>query len=371
MARESACTAWHLNTVRWIAGVLLAASPAFADPTGRVNAFRAAAGLPEVTLDAKLSAGCAKHAEYLLKNAGSDAIAGLAAHQEQMGLPGASREGADCGKNADIFQGVADLDVAVDGFMAGIYHRRPVLDPGLSTIGIGTARLSDGTYILVLRLSAANNASGWPIAYPADHQTAVPLEYGNEIPNPVPGGGPAGYPITLQFPPFDKVTGVRARLRDARGRDVPIHLSDPEQPATSFPQSGVVSLIPQQRLAAGAKYTASVTATWQGKVKTWTWSFTTLELRAIDAADRDAVAAALGVPSRVRGVVSHQGHIPGHVFLQLGTGEPMVSVIIPDGVWTEAKLVGKTVEVETSPQLVEHKFLNLPIATAAQLHVVK
>jgi hypothetical protein len=361
--------------VRWIAGVLLAASPAFADPAARVNAFRAAAGLPEVALDAKLSAGCARHADYLLKNAGSEAIAGLLAHQEQANLPGASREGADCGKNADIFNGVADLDVAVDGFMAGIYHRRPVLDPGLSTIGIGTKQLPDGSYILVLRLSAAQKAEGWPIAYPADHQAAVPLEYGNEIPNPVPGGGPAGYPVTLQFPPFDKVTGVHARLSDARGRDVPIHLSDPEHPATSFPQSGVVSLIPQARLTAGATYTANVTATWQGKQRSWKWSFKTIELRVLDAADRQAVGQALGVPSRVRGTVAHGGHIPGHVFLQLGKGDPMVSVIIPDAVWGErgdpAKLAGKTVEVEASPQLVDHKFLNLPIATAAQLHVVK
>ena len=192
--------------------VLLVASPAFADPAASVNKYRAAAGLAAVSVDAKLSAGCAKHADYLKKNFGSDAIAGLAAHKEQMDLPGASTAGADCGKNADLFVGVADLDKAVDAFMAGIYHRRPVLDPGLATIGIGTAKLADGTFVLAVRLSAAGtHAAGWPVAYPADRQTEVPLEYGNEIPNPVPGGAPAGYPITLQFPPFDKLTAVSAK----------------------------------------------------------------------------------------------------------------------------------------------------------------
>ncbi len=358
--------------------VVSVSSGAFADPAASINRYRAAAGLPEVKVDAKLSAGCARHAEYLKKNFGSDAIAGLAAHKEQASLPGASPEGADCGKNADLFVGVADLDQAVDGFMAGIYHRRPVLDPGLTTIGIGTAKLADGTFVLAVRLSAGDKASGWPVAYPADHQADVPLEYGNEIPNPVPGGGPAGYPITLQFPPFDKLTAVHAKLVDARGKAVPFYLSNPEHVATSFPQLGIVSIIPKARLAPGATFTATVDATWKGKHGAWTWSFSTVALRAVDAADRDAVRAALGVPSRVRGVVTYAGNISGAVFLQLGKGEPMVSVIVPDAVWRElankanpATFAGKTVEVETSPQLVDHKFLNLPIATASQLHVVK
>jgi hypothetical protein len=353
-------------------------SPALADPAASVNKYRAAAGLPEVTVDAKLSAGCAKHADYLKRNFGSDAIAGLAAHKEQPNLPGASPEGADCGKNADLFVGVADLDAAVDGFMAGIYHRRPVLDPGLTTIGIGTAKLSDGTFVLAVRLSAADKGNGWPVAYPADHQTSVPLEYGNEIPNPVPGGVPAGYPITLQFPPFDKLTAVKAKLADARGRDVAIYLSDPEHVATSFPQLGIVSMIPKQRLAPGATYTATVEATWKGKRGTWKWSFTSLALREVDAADRTAVKAALGVPSRVRGTVTYAGRIPGNVFLQLGKGDPMVSVIIPDAVWpavagkaAPATFAGKSVEVEATPQFVDKKFLNLAITTAPQLHVVK
>jgi len=34
----------------------------------------------------------------------------------------------------------------------------------------------------------------------------------------VPGGGRAGYPITLQFPPFDEVVNVTAKLTDAGRR---------------------------------------------------------------------------------------------------------------------------------------------------------
>src|SRR5215472_17814541 len=62
----------------------------------------------------------------------------------------------------------------------------------------------------------------------------VPLEYGAEFPNPIPNHGTGGYPITLQFPPFDKVTGVSAKLTNATGNPVEFFLSDPEHPATSF-----------------------------------------------------------------------------------------------------------------------------------------
>src|SRR5580765_3134993 len=100
----------------------------------RVNAYRAAVGLAAIQLDAKLSAGCMKHADYMRQNRGTDAMVGLNAHTERSELPGASPEGAACGKSADLFPGVSDLGVAVDAWMAGIYHRRPILDPALATI---------------------------------------------------------------------------------------------------------------------------------------------------------------------------------------------------------------------------------------------
>jgi hypothetical protein len=260
--------------------------------------------------------------------------------------------------------------------MAGIYHRRPVLDPALAKIGVGIANLADGTFVVALRFGATDGSGAWPVAYPADAQDGVPREYGNEIPNPVPGGGPAGYPITLQFPPFDKVTGVRAKLVDGKGAAVAFYLSDPEHPATSFPQSGIVSVIPKQALAPSTPYTITIDATWKGKRGSWRWSFTTLGLRAVDASDRQAMRDALGVPSLIRGTVSHAGTIAGATFLQLGRNEPMVSVIVPTAVWHQlggapAGYEGKTVEVDATPQLVDGKFLNLPIATAKQLRVVR
>ena len=218
-----------------------------------VDRYRAAVGLPAVTLDAKLSKGCMEHAEYMRLNKDTDAMAGLNAHQQRPKLRGASAAGAACGKAADLFFGVSDLEVAVDGWMATLYHRRPILSPTLERIGVGYAKLRDGSYMAALMFvdSHSVDVTGkWPVEYPADNQSGVPLEFGSEFPNPVPGGGRAGYPITIQFPPYDKVTGVRATLVDESGKAVAFHLSDPEHPAmSSFGQWGVVCLIPKLPLA--------------------------------------------------------------------------------------------------------------------------
>ena len=182
-----------------------------------------------------------EHANYMVQNRGTDAMAGLNAHTRRPSLPGASAAGAACAKAADLFPRVSDLGVAIDGWMAGMYHRRPMLDPQLERIGVGYARLPDGMLTAALRFENATRRNGnLPVAYPADKQSDVPPDYGAEYPNPIPNHATGGYPITLQFPPFDKVTGVSAKLTDAAGNPVEFFLSDPEHPATSFGQFGVI-----------------------------------------------------------------------------------------------------------------------------------
>ncbi len=370
--------------MRWVViAIALVTGTAWAETPGDqvvrlVDRYRAAAGLPGVRLDSELSKGCMAHAEYMRLNRGTPAMEGLNAHQERGDLPGATPAGAACGKAADLFPGVSDLGAAVDAWMAGIYHRRPMLDPTLTTIAVGISPLPDGTLMAALMFVDDKAAhGGWPVAYPADRETDVPLAYGAEIPNPIPGGGPGGYPITLQFPPFDKVIGVTATLT-AGGKTIPLHLSDPEHPATSFGQYGVVSVIPKDVLRPETTYAVRIGATWQGKHTEWSWSFTTLALRVVDAGDPAAITAALGVASRVRGTVVHGGMIDtATVFLALTSGEKLVSVVIPAAIWKQlarsAKpetYPGKHVEVEATPALVDRKFINLAIESATQLRFV-
>ncbi len=351
----------------------------------RVDLYREAAGLPAVPLDEKLSKGCMEHARYMLLNKDTDAIAGLNAHQQRPKLRGASAAGAACGKAADLFFGVSDLEIAVDGWMATLYHRRPILSPTLERIGVGYAKLRDGSYMAALMFQdgySVDVSSKWPVAYPADSQSGVPLEFGSEFPNPVPGGGRAGYPITLQFPPYDKVTGIRASLVDGSGKAVAFHLSDPEHPAmVSFGQWGVVSLIPKLPLSPNARYAVRVDATWNGKSRTSRWSFTTLALRHVDAHDEDAVTRAINVASTLKGTVLHGGMMVegDSAFLRIGlrTGRryKMVVVLIPRDVWGKLggkpdPFVGRTDEVDGTPHLFQGAYINIPITVAGQLRIV-
>ena len=349
-----------------------------------VDRYRMAAGLPPVALDAKLSKDCRAHAEYMRLNNGSDAIAGLNAHHERPNLPGASADGATCGEAADLFFAVSDLEVAVDGWMATLYHRRPILTPTLGRIGVGYSRLADGSYMAALMFvdaKGATTSAKWPVAYPADDQSGVPLEFGSEVPNPVPGGARAGYPITIQFPPFDKLIGVRARLMDESGKDIGFYLSDPEHPASSFGQYGVVSLIPKQPLRPESRYEVRVDAMWNGKAATRRWTFTTVALHAVDAEDEDAVTRAINVASRLRGAVLNGGMMEDgdSAFLQIGmrTGRRyrMIVILIPRRVWSELggrpdRFLGRTVEVDGTPQLFNGAYIDIPITIAGQLRIV-
>jgi Cysteine-rich secretory protein family len=348
-----------------------------------VNHYRQLAALPPVKLDQSLSAGCMEHANYMVQNQGTEAMAGLNAHTQRPNLPGASAAGAACAKAADLFPKVSELNVAIDGWMAGLYHRRPMLDPQLERIGVGYARLPDGMLTAALRFeNATRKRGGWPVVYPADKQTNVPLDYGAEVPNPIPNRGTGGYPITLQFPPFDKVTGVSAALNDAKGNAMEFYLSDPEHPATSFGQYGMICLIPKQSLQAQHAYSVRIDATWKGKPGTWKWSFTTVALRAVEAADDQAVAASINIASLVSGMVASGGVRNSEtVSLQLMASKESrykaLSVIIPNAVWRQiagaaepASFKGKLIEVETTPQIAGGKYVNMKVSAAAQIRVI-
>jgi uncharacterized protein YkwD len=59
-----------------------------------VNHYRQLAGLTPVKLDLQLSAGCMEHANYMVQNRGTDAMAGLNAHPA---AEPARRERRGCG----------------------------------------------------------------------------------------------------------------------------------------------------------------------------------------------------------------------------------------------------------------------------------
>jgi hypothetical protein len=165
------------------------------------------------------------------------------------------------------------------------------------------------------------------------------------------------------------------------GNPVESFLSDPEHPATSFGQFGMICLIPKQSLQAQHAYAVRIDATWKGKPGTWTWSFTTISLRRVEASDDGALAAAINVASLVHGTVAYGGMRNSETaFLQLAAGEgsryKTMAVLIPIAVWRQiagtaepASFKGKIIEVQTTPQVAGGKYVNMRISAATQLHL--
>lgn len=251
----------------------------------RLNEIRASVGLPLVELDPALSKGCKLHAEYLIKNEGNPKTAGLSAHDEDASLPGCTPEGAKAGKASDI--SFTSPGRAVDQWNDTLYHRIPMLQPTLRRVG--AAAVAAGDYnVCLLNLMSGNDGPRDPkfavVAYPPDGAKGIGTEFGGEMPDPVPGGVDAGYPITLTFFDRQKVMEVVAKLfvgpppktkKDKWGAEVACFVSTPEKPATTWTQWNTICLIPKQALAKGTTYTVKVTAKVNTAAFEKIWSFET------------------------------------------------------------------------------------------------
>jgi len=209
---------------------------------GLINAFRALAGLRPVALDPTLSDGCRAHAEYLKINRGKPQIYALAAHDEDVTLPGATPAGAACAKAANLHTSATSVDGAIRAWMGSLYHRRPILTPEVERVGVGFAELY-GMVIVAIQFAYAQS--------------------------------PVHIAITLQVPWIDSVTNVVATLDDGASQ-LPIFFSSPERPAVQgMPNYGVIAMIPTQTLRPSTRYRATISAVWNGTPQTWLSTFTT------------------------------------------------------------------------------------------------
>ncbi|NUN16415.1 MAG: CAP domain-containing protein [Myxococcales bacterium] len=182
----------HTTSDTFATDALPSSNPWSKDAVTRVNFYRNLAGLSPVAEDPVLSAACQKHAEYM-------ALHRVLTHDENPELPGYSEEGAFAGKFSNIAYGYSTITLAIDKWIEGIYHRLPLFEPGLSTIGVGMAQ---NYWCLDVISGAEFYLQHEPIAYPADGQVDVPVLFdGTESPNPLPESlsAPTGYFVSLQF----------------------------------------------------------------------------------------------------------------------------------------------------------------------------
>lgn len=263
----------------------------------RINRIRRQAELNPVKLDAELSKACRLHAKYLVVNARRPEVQGMGAHREDAKLPGYSAEGEKAAKASDIALGDYEPTDALDGWMATLYHRVPILEPELREIGFGCARGRRLGWVTVLDVASRRDPGrSRPIFWPVDRQTDVPLNFppGGETPNPIPDEKVtrAGYPITAFFPGQLPVLKSQARLEDAEGKNVPCWFSSKEAPANPKfvnHQGNTICLIPKEPLRAETTYRVTITGEHLGDAWKKSWTFTTA--KAAGASDEAARAA--------------------------------------------------------------------------------
>lgn len=251
-------------------------SPSQKTALAKVNSVRKAAGLGEVTLDADLSKACTLHARYLIRNDGHPSVQGLGAHDEDPKLPGFTEEGRRAGKSSDI--AFTDLPVAVDQWMASLFHRIPILDPRLQYVGMAAEKGGKWGWVTLMEVTSGlkGAAPADPVLWPPDKMKDVPTDLGRELPNPIPkdADGKGGYPVTATFPFGKPVTEASMVLRIGKA-DVPVWLSTPDQPADARFQRNTVCVIARDALKPRTSYTVELSATVSGKAVRRTWSFTT------------------------------------------------------------------------------------------------
>jgi uncharacterized protein YkwD len=258
----------------------------------KLNDYRKMADLKPVTLDAKYHKGCAAHAAYLVKNYDTTGKRTMDLHEEDPDRPGYSEEGRKAAKASVIalsFGAPSSPDRSLDLWIGSFFHRIPLLDPRLKTIGFAHAR--GPNYLCVSVLETHPEGDGDQIViYPSPLQEDVPLNFsGPEVPDPIPESKEkkAGYPVTVTFPEARKVTQVKAAMIEVdSGKEVKAWVSTPEQLAyKKIYQQNTICLIPKSPLASRTTYSVKVVAMVDDKEWVKTWIFTTGRAQAAESQD--------------------------------------------------------------------------------------
>jgi uncharacterized protein YkwD len=247
----------------------------------RLNFFRKAAGLGPVHLDLERSRACLAHARYLARHL--DRTPSVRPNEELPDLPGFTEEGQSVAKRSAvrIGGGTGPVD-AVDWLMASVLNRHLVLNPTMASLGLGAALHAPRGWVWVVHLAAQRSSGDGPLAtvYPGDGQTNVPLYLGRELGELVAGQpkeAAAGFAVTANFFPGQRLTDVSASLADAEGREVACWLSTPEKPLENTGNYNQIILVPKKPLAPATRYTARFRAKVAGRPWTRAWSFRTTD----------------------------------------------------------------------------------------------
>jgi uncharacterized protein YkwD len=262
-----------------------------------INQVRTQAGLPLASLSTALNLAAQAHTDY----AANGGMAGVSIHEEVAGQPGfigvepgdrAQYFGYDQG-GSEVMNPGGDTSSAVTGLWMGtVYHRTPFVTYSLVDIGCGTSQVGQNGFGAVDFGVKRGTAppSRTITTWPANNQTAVPLSFSAESPNPVPNADQTtlGYPISLHIAQAANVTKgtdavpASATLTGPNNQQVAVTYIDRNNDPNQQGLSDDYFMVPQQPLAPNTTYTANITGTdTQGNKFNQTWSFATVAASAI------------------------------------------------------------------------------------------
>jgi len=223
-----------------------------------LNALRLAAGLTPVVLDSELSQGCSAHIDYMLAT-------GNVVHREDPSHPRYTVEGAQAGENATLSAGVVDLVDAINAWVMEVYHRLPLLHPGLTAVGAAFSENHACLDVFSAHLPVPGHP---PIAYPGANQTHIPTTYpghGAATPLPAELSPPVGFIISLILnTSLTLGPDIVATLDDVgTGEPVDVLILPPKSPTDPFAtfQQNAILIVPHDELTAHTTYRVTVTGT--------------------------------------------------------------------------------------------------------------
>ncbi|MBI2410697.1 MAG: hypothetical protein HYV32_02280 [Candidatus Kerfeldbacteria bacterium] len=286
---------------RRTAGVKKIEYPNFSDKTNEegglalLNYQRLASGILPVQRTTELDSGCALHVEYLRLN---DTLS----HFEEEGNPGYTEEGSAAGQASNLagMYNNTSMIKAIGIWTTAIYHRLPMFNNGLQSVGWAVSSTSASNYNYacinvgtskdygeLTQSGTENNFTYYdpynhdPIPYPGVGQTHIPTTFGTgESPDPLEdfnGTYPAGEPISLIFSDNDTVSDMAMTLTDASGNSLSGYFrapDDPEDPNSIY-QGNSVTFIAEEPLDSAMTYTVNVTGKVNDTSYSKEWSFTT------------------------------------------------------------------------------------------------
>ncbi|HYP88703.1 MAG TPA: CAP domain-containing protein [Polyangiaceae bacterium] len=270
----------------------------------QLNRFRASLGLSVVTLDDASSVGCEGHLQYLIEEAENTGQRGYLEHTENNhDNSHYSAANEQAGKNSDLAWGQSggpggtmgqSLGQAVDLWINGVYHRRPLLDPGLTKVGAASIQGYN-----CFNYNAAGNTTvlklDHAVLWPADGMTDVPRAFGgNEGPCPTNPADPtasgscaaAGFIISATY--YGWGTNRASALTSVSSVTLTDTTTSAAVPLLTWYADGVsghdpahgymrdeIALVPQAALTPNTTYRVDVDAVVGGSAAPLSWSFTT------------------------------------------------------------------------------------------------